>query len=165
MPSLAEMLIGGEQPQPTAGRSKLAEALLQNMPLPARNERFGNFYAAKRELGLNPQEQDLYSRHLANLYGDGGVNNPDGSRSTLFQSTVDLDGRTYSIPSVWGGEILPEDQAIEQASRVGFGQFPSYASPEEAQSRYDAMHGFIDQDMDAYNAERIAQASRARGVK
>jgi delta 1-pyrroline-5-carboxylate dehydrogenase len=44
-----------------------------------------------------PQERSLYQRHLTNLTGPGGVDNPDGSRSTLFQATVDHDGKTYAI--------------------------------------------------------------------
>lgn len=126
----------------------MAENRLLNIP--ERNERMRNYHAANRLLRFSPQESDFYGRHLRNLWGPGGVDNPDGSRSTLYQTTIDADGRSYTIPTVWDGQILPVEEAIKRVQSVGWDQFPSYSSPEEAESRYQQMHGFIDRDMGAY---------------
>ena len=64
--------------------------------------------AAHQAMNLSPQEQALYQRHLDNLKGPGGVDNPDGSRSTLYQTSVDIDGKTYNLPTVYDGKILTE---------------------------------------------------------
>ena len=101
--------------------------------------------------GLTQEEQGLYDRHLKNLYGPDGVTNQDGSRSTLFATSVDVDGKTYMIPTVWGGKVLPADQALERAKKEGLDKFPSYASSQEANDRYSIMHRYMDKDASAYS--------------
>jgi hypothetical protein len=98
-------------------------------------------------LNLTPQEQYLYQMHLQNLLGPGGVTNFNGSRSTLRQMSTDANGRTYNVPTVWGGRILPPDQAMAQARQAGLSNFPAYANPDQAEARYQQMHGFMDQDV------------------
>lgn len=110
----------------------------------------GNYDAANSALGMTPQEQALYQRHLANLWGNGGVDNPNGSRSTLFQMGADADGKTYNLPTVYDGQILPPDAAFQKAQQQGLAQFPSYASPADAEARYQKMHGFMDRDTGSY---------------
>jgi hypothetical protein len=105
---------------------------------------------ADKELSLTPQERGLYERHLSNLTGPGGVNNPDGSRSTLFQATVEVDGKFYVIPTVWNGSMLPEQDAIRQAGELGWDNFPSYESEDAAEKRYEAMHKFMESDTAQY---------------
>lgn len=119
-----------------------------------------NYNAANAQMGLTPQEQFLYQMHLRNLYGPGGVDNPDGSRSTLFQSVQEHNGRFYNVPTVWNGAIqtqpyttpdgrnfqVPNDTALANIARIGWDAFPSYATPEQADSRYMKMHGFMDRD-------------------
>lgn len=114
--------------------------------------------AADRALKLTPQERALYQRHLTNLTGSGGVDNPDGSRSTLFQASVEIEGRTYNIPTVWDGKILKPEDALKRAEREGFDKFPSYASSEEAETRYGKMHDFMERDTAAF-----LEGRRARG--
>jgi hypothetical protein len=109
-----------------------------------------NFRAAVNEMNLRTQEQDLYKRHLKNLYGPGGVNNPDGSRSTLFQASVEVGGKTYNIPTVWDGKILKADDALERAKKEGLDKFPSYSSQEEAEARYSQMHEYMEKDTAKY---------------
>ncbi len=122
-----------------ADLQKLAQALM------------GNYDAANKSLGMNPQEQALYQRHLTNLWGSGGVDNPNGSRSSLFQmSTQGPDGRTYNLPTVYNGQILPPDAAYQQAQQQGLQNFPSYGSGDEAEARYQQMHGFMDKDTGAF---------------
>ena len=102
---------------------------------------------AIQSLGLNKQEQALYRRHLANLTGSGGVDNPDGSRSTLFAATFEIEGKTFVIPTVWRGKILKPDAALAEAEKEGLDNFPSYNSEEDAEARYDKMHQFMEKDI------------------
>lgn len=110
---------------------------------------------AIKTMKLTPQEEAMYRLHLSNLYGPGGVDNPDGSRSTLYQVgfTAD-DGRTYNVPSVYNGQILSPDNAIARAYSSGLGQFPSYSSPFEAENRYQRMHGYMERDTNAFLRNR-----------
>jgi hypothetical protein len=106
---------------------------------------------ARQALKLTPQEQGLYERHLANLNGPGKVMHPDGSISTLYQMGVQgPGGLQYNIPTVYNGQILHPDQAIQAAAQQGWHHFPSYPTPEAADARYDQMHSFMDQDVGNY---------------
>lgn len=124
--------------------SGITDADLGNAP------QVDNFKAATEALNLTPQEQALYQRHLTNLYGPGGVDNADGSRSTLFQASVERDGKTYNIPTVWDGKILSVPDAVKKAQAAGWDKFPSYASEKEAEARYQQMHAYMDRDTSAY---------------
>lgn len=116
--------------------------------------------AADKALNLSPQERALYERHIANLWGPGGVDNADGSRSSLLQMNVgfkDQPGATYNFPTVWNGQKLDPDKAEEWqqilANVKGAGgreAFPAYATTGEAESRYDQMHGYMDKDTGTY---------------
>jgi hypothetical protein len=108
--------------------------------------RENNFDAAMSNLKLNKQEQFLYRMHLQNLRS-GGVPNPAGGTSTLFMSTFEIDGKTYVIPTVWKGQIVKPDQALAYAKQMGLEKFPSYDSENEAEKRYNAMHGFMEKDL------------------
>lgn len=113
-----------------------------------------NLKAADTALKLTPQEKALYRRHLKNLTGPGGVDNPDGSRSTLFQTTVEADGKFYTVPTVWDGKILPPKEAVDRAAKEGFDKFPSYASEKEAEDRYQQLHGYMEKDTQSYLRSR-----------
>lgn len=110
-----------------------------------------NFNAAHAALNMTPQEQALYQRHLENLSA-GGVKNDDGSTSTLFQTSFEQNGKTYNIPTVWKIDgkptIVPPQQAIKLANMEGIDKFPSYPSSDEAEARYDAMHQFMERDIE-----------------
>ena len=110
-----------------------------------------NFLAdAKRDLGLNAQEQNLYRFHLSNLSGFGKVQNADGTISTIRDVTVERDGRTYVIPSIWEGRQLPADQAIARAGAQGWDKWPSYDSQQAADARYESIHRYMDRDVQAF---------------
>lgn len=128
-----------------ARRGREAEWFGQNAP-------GSQLQAADTAMKLAPEEKALYQRHLGNLIGAGGVDNPDGSRSTLFATTVGVDDRTFIIPTVWDGKILPPDQAMQRAKAEGLDKFPSYATVEEAQARYDQLHSFMEKDTAAFKA-------------
>lgn len=116
------------------------------------------------KLNLTDQEKFLYQMHLDNLYGSGGVNHDNGSRSTLYQAVQENEGKFYNVPTVWGGKIetepytrgdgkvfdVPNKTALENIAKTGWDQFPSYASPTEADTRYDAMHQFMEEDTQNY---------------
>ncbi len=103
---------------------------------------------------MTPQEQALYQMHLTNLTGPGGVDNSDGSRSTLYQITVQFGDKTFVLPTVWNGKIVSPDQAIQMAKQYGLDKFPAYSSEQEAQARYDQMHDYMEQDTSAYLKNR-----------
>ncbi len=110
-----------------------------------------NLAAANAEMQLSPQEIALYQRHLTNLYGSGGVDNPNGSRSTLYQAVVGgPEGKFYSIPTVRNGAIIPPRDAAAMAAKEGWGNFPAYSSPEEADARYEKLHGYMEKDTGDY---------------
>jgi DNA-binding CsgD family transcriptional regulator len=117
---------------------------------------FSSQSEADRNLRLTPQEGAIYDRHLKNLYGSGGVDNEDGSRSSIknvgFQSKDN--GRYYNVPSVYDGKILSPEEAIDKAKEIGLDKFPSYASQEEAEKRYDQMHKFMEKDTEKYQSVR-----------
>jgi hypothetical protein len=104
---------------------------------------------AKRRLFLSPEEQNLYRHHLQNLWGPGGVDNPDGSRSTVYtMGTEGPDGRQYNVPTVYDGQILPPDAAAARGVG-GPVAFPSYPTPEAADARYMQMHDQMEKDAGA----------------
>lgn len=106
---------------------------------------------AHKDLQLTPQERGLYQRHLDNLNGSGKVVHDDGSISTLYQMSVQGPGNmTYNIPSVYEGKIVQPDEAMQRASQQGWHNFPAYATPEIAESRYQQMHSYMDQDVGHY---------------
>lgn len=130
-----------------------------------------NLIAAQQALQLSPQEQALYQRHLTNLTGPGGVDNPDGSRSTLYQSVQEHGGKFYNVPTVWDGKRetepytrgngtvmdVPNSTALANVDKAGWDTFPAYATPEAADARYDQMHGYMDADTAAYMQQRGQQ--------
>lgn len=102
---------------------------------------------ASSALGLTPQEQFLYQHHLNNLYGTGKVIQPSGDISTVLQAVVTgPDGKYYNIPTVWNGQVLPPDQAAKQAASIGWDKWPSYATQDAADARYEAMHAYLEKD-------------------
>jgi hypothetical protein len=129
-----------------------ADTLYPQGPEDQLGNRLQNYNAAVKSLNLSDTEKALYKRHLTNLWGPGGVNNPptagnpNASRSTLYAMTVDHNGKTYIIPSVYDGKILSEDEAKQRALKDGMDQFPSYDSPEKAKASYDRMHSFMEED-------------------
>lgn len=128
-----------------------------------------NFDSATSDLKLNKQEQALYQRHLQNLWGIGGTNNADGSRSSLYQSVQEHNGKFYNVPTVWNGKRetvsytnpqtgesfdVPNATAMKNIEAEGWDTFPSYDTAEEADQRYSDMHGYMDKDTASYMQQR-----------
>lgn len=127
-------------------------------PAPVPHVGYDNFSAANAALKMTPQEQELYLRHLTNLNGPGGVDNPDGSRSTLYQESVEVGGKTYNIPTVYDGKILPPKEALAKAKAYGIEKFPSYPDEATAEARYQQMHAYMDKDTGAFLTGRRSSA-------
>lgn len=128
--------------------------LYDGEPSQVPGNRNNNFNDAMRDLNMNEQEQALYMRHLKNLHGSGGVDNPDGSRSSLYAITAGFGDKTYVLPTVHDGKILNTEDAIAKAKSIGLDKFPSYNSPEEAKARYDTMHDYMEKDTAEYLKSR-----------
>lgn len=123
-----------------------------------------NFNVAMKDLNMNEQEQFLYQMHLGNLHGRGGVDHPDGSRSSLYQAVHEHNGKFYNIPTVWDGKLevkpftradgtkmdVPNDKALANVEKLGWDKFPSYATSDEADERYDKMHSYMEKDTQEY---------------
>ena len=107
------------------------------------------FNQAMSALNMTPQEQFLYQHHLDNLSGPGKVIQPGGmDTSTVLQAVVTgPDGKYYNIPTVWDGQALAPQQAAERAAAAGWDKWPSYATPQAADDRYDAMHAYMEKDV------------------
>lgn len=94
------------------------------------------------------QEQNLYKHHLNNLMTGGAyLSGPQGPVSTVRGMSVGIGGKTYMLPRIWGNRELSEDDAIARAEKQGLQTFPSYPSPEAAESRYNTLHDFMEQDV------------------
>jgi hypothetical protein len=99
----------------------------------------------------SPEEKFLYQMHRDNLAA-GGLKRPDGSTSTIYNTTVEINGKTYVLPTIWKDgtgvpiEVSP-DAAIERAQKIGLDKFPSYKTEDEAEKRYGEMHEIMEKDM------------------
>lgn len=124
---------------PTEGVNGVANALGPNP--------YANMMAAMQKMKLTPQEQALYLHHLNNLQ-QGGVQNPDGSVSTLYQVGFSEGNpqRSYNVPSIYGNTKLSPDAAIARAQQMGLDNFPSYGSDFAAENRYQQMHNYLERD-------------------
>jgi hypothetical protein len=136
--------------EPAQPQSALPQAMSGSQS-PATGER-ENLQAADQEMRLTPQEKFLYEMHLKNLTGSGGVDNPNGTRSSLFQTTVESEGKVYNLPTVWDGKIHEENEAWDHW-KGQIDKFPSYPTEEEAQARYDKMHEFMERDTKKYQGK------------
>lgn len=109
---------------------------------------------------LTPQEQHLYQHHLDNLNNRTFVRNDDGSVSTLYQTSVDIKGRTYNFPTVWDGKLLSPHDAVERSIQDGgLDSWPSYPSVDAAETRYEDMHKILEQDVSAI--DQVSSGTRA----
>ena len=145
---------GGEGPDPT-NPAAFAAAPAQVAPqttAPAEEPSVGdqaNLKRADKILKLSPEEKALYQRHLTNMAKtQGGIQNGD-KKSSLLATTVEVDGKTYVIPTVRDGKILPTKEAVDAAAAEGFDKYPSYPDEVTAKARYDKVHDFMERDMAA----------------
>lgn len=81
----------------------------------------------------------ILEHHYRNLAKGSAVTNDDGSVSTVYTRQVDIDGRPTLIPSVWDGEILDEESAIERAMASGI-QWPTAETHDELRAYDERLH-------------------------
>jgi hypothetical protein len=77
----------------------------------------------------------ILEHHYRNLAEGKAVQNDDGSVSTVYTAQVDIEGVPTLIPTVWDGQILPEEVAAARAKSSGI-QWPT-AKTHEALRAYD----------------------------
>ena len=77
----------------------------------------------------------ILEHHYRNLAEGKAVQNDDGSVSTVYTAQVDIEGVPTLIPTVWDGQILPEEVAAARAKSSGI-QWPT-AKTHEALRTYD----------------------------
>lgn len=134
---------------------------------------------ADRAMGLTPQEAGLYNLHFKNLWGEGGVDNADGSRSTLFATDGALRadevakynlpssyvGKTFIVPTVKNGSIISPTKAFDNALEEGIEKYPHYDSHEQAMGRYMQMHDHMEKDTEDYQEAMTAGDTDFQGNK
>lgn len=170
---------GALQPMTDSSRhlQPIAPALAPEQPTtpePARGkvyDPFGTKVAGKDQsqlpkgaMVMSPQEKHLYDTHRDNLLGPGGVDNPDGTRSSLFIKTFDIDGKTYTLPTVYDGKVVSDQEAINRAHQIGIEKFPAYANPQKAQDRYMQLHQYMEQDTQNFMKARDELQRRFRDM-
>jgi hypothetical protein len=99
---------------------------------------------------MTKEERFLYQHHLDNMNSKNGgapVFHKSGEVSTLLQIGVGISNKTYNLPTVYGGRILPTKEAVQKAKDIGIDKFPSYNSDKEAEDRYQQMHKIMDADI------------------
>ena len=78
----------------------------------------------------------ITEHHYRNIAEGKTVDNPDGTLSTVKTATVEYDGLTYLIPTVWDGEILELEDAEKRAFSEGV--YETFENETEAR-RFDAL--------------------------
>jgi hypothetical protein len=112
------------------------------------------------------QELNYLQMHNAEQ-ARGGVKNADGSISTVRGITVEIDGRTYIVPTVRNGRILENEAAIDMAISDGLENYPSYETESEANAAERRMKKRINAETGGGNLppEAIVDALRNRAVQ
>ena len=124
-----------------------------------------SFGAPPTSLGLTPEEANLYKMHRENLVHPGNTTGANGMpRSSLLATTVDHQGRTYIVPTMRDGQVLQPSAAVDRAMSEGIQKFPSYASQEEATTRYGQLHTAMAQDTQRFQENPGAYARSAAGA-
>lgn len=106
---------------------------------------------AMRGMDLTPQEMNLYRHHLEHLppgerfQERNQLGQTEGTTSTIQQMTIERDGRVYNVPTIWHGRKIRGEELGKYIQPLS--QWPSYDSEEEAERRYNEMHGGLEQDM------------------
>lgn len=121
------------------------------------------FQDAVKQMGLTPQEQNLYMHHLNNLQGPGKVEGIRDTSTVLQTPVLGPGGRYYNIPTVWNGQVLDSATASQMAAQAGWHNWPSYPTPQAADLRYERMHDYFERDLESYREARKPIGSFKRG--
>ena len=98
----------------------------------------------------------ILKHHYENIANGTAVQNEDGSLSTVFTIIVEIDGEETLIPTVWDGQILDREAAIERAISSGVSWPKAPAGPEgvEALELQDAI---LHKEMKPVSSEEARQ--------
>ena len=98
--------------------------------------------------GMSAGEKDLLEYHRGNLRNETYLMGEDGRVSTVYVSGVTgPDERVYNVPGYFNGQRHEnEDEIRAQAGKIGWENYPSYVTGEEANAAAQALHKIIDQD-------------------
>jgi hypothetical protein len=111
-------------------------------------------------MAMTPQERRLYEHHANNLRTGNYVMQPSGMISTVRQIAVQHKGRWYSVPTIWGGREVSRPEAVKRAFDAGRpDDWPSAASRQELEQRYDVLHRFMEEDVNALEIQRERRAN------
>jgi len=83
-------------------------------------------------------QDKITEHHYKNIAQGKTVENADGTLSTVKTATVEYDGVTYLIPTLWDGKILDLEDAAERAFAEGV--YETFFSHKEAQKFDDEIH-------------------------
>ena len=98
--------------------------------------------------GMSAGEKYLLEYHRDNLRNETYLIGEDGRVSTVYVSGVTgPDGRIYNVPGYFNGQLHEnEDEIKAQVEKIGWENYPAYATGEEANAAAQAFHEIIDQD-------------------
>jgi len=98
----------------------------------------------------------ILKHHYENIANGTAVQNEDGSLSTVFTIIVEIDGEETLIPTVWDGQILDQEEAIQRAISSGVSWPKAPAGPEgvEALELQDAI---LHKEMKPVSSEEARQ--------
>jgi hypothetical protein len=134
------------------------------------------------EINFTPEAKEYILKgpgQLAPGYSEGGVvqsanidvsklptvRNPDGSVSTVRTIGIEMDGKHYLIPTVIGGRVVSDDEAIDAFKRTGrhLGVFSTREASDEAGRRlHEAEERRTGEKYDENEIERILAPLRQR---
>ena len=93
--------------------------------------------------------------HYENIANGKAIENDDGSLSTVKTRTVEMDGVTYVIPTVWDGKFLELEEATKRA--LDEGVYESFYGREDAEEFDKEIHLDFDPTTTAEEARQKLQ--------
>jgi len=126
-------------------------------------------------LNMNDREDRLVAHHYENIATGNSKLNDDGSLSTIRSASVGINGRTYVIPTIWGGEQVDLETAVglAKASEGGLSSWPNFDDSPEGIAKSGAYDKKIHEDhmpagrphTTAAEAQRWLSTQREQGLR
>jgi hypothetical protein len=96
------------------------------------------------------------------------VENEDGSFSTHRNMVASFDGKSYVIPTIYGGKQVSEDEAVaifrqQKGIDPDTGQpMPSFNSDDEALAYEQEQHQVLEEELDSYHLDELRGMAKRR---
>ena len=104
----------------------------------------------------NPLEQGLIDYHRLHLKDGTFLSDDQGVTTVNITGVTGPDGRIYNVPGYWEGKRRTEKESRDRAEKVGWENFPSYATGPESNEAAQRLHQIIEQDFGAWqNANAV----------